>query len=300
MAEQWYYTRPGNRERLGPVGKDVLRNLASSGELSPQALVWRVGMAQWAPASTVAGLFASGAPAAVVSAAATREPADVATTAPPAESASPQAAEISPPPQTIGYYSGSGRLPPRPAAALLGHATPRGDVYDWPLDDIRVAQFEQTVKLRKKVSAAAQLYRALLLLSVITAVIFALIALFAMGASSSSRARQEMMAMFVFVGVLAGFSALYYFTWRATERSQRWAPLTMFIIFMLGVALNLIILVVAVTAGGRDSTTTAFTSFVGMILPALFAFVSWRAYGTIPTYLMQPAWCQELIVKAKL
>lgn len=60
MAE-WYYSA-GDGVQRGPVDAGGLKRLAAAGRLSPSDLVWREGMTEWAPASKVAGLFASAAP----------------------------------------------------------------------------------------------------------------------------------------------------------------------------------------------------------------------------------------------
>jgi hypothetical protein len=52
---EWYYA--SNNQRLGPVSTDQLRQLATSGKLSPGDLVWKDGMGNWAAASTIPGLF---------------------------------------------------------------------------------------------------------------------------------------------------------------------------------------------------------------------------------------------------
>jgi hypothetical protein len=54
-AEMWYYGV--GEERRGPVSKDALRGLASSGWLQPSDLVWSKGMAEWSAAVEVEGLF---------------------------------------------------------------------------------------------------------------------------------------------------------------------------------------------------------------------------------------------------
>jgi uncharacterized RDD family membrane protein YckC len=60
----WYYAE--NSERKGPVSEDALAHLAASGVVVDTTLVWRAGLADWQPYSTVrAGAPASGAPAAV-------------------------------------------------------------------------------------------------------------------------------------------------------------------------------------------------------------------------------------------
>ena len=74
----------------------------------------------------------------------------------------------------------------------------------------------------------------------------------------------------------------------------------MFILFMVGVAVNVVTMSFAIMSGGNAANAAVISGLIGMILPALFAVLSWRAYVTIPKYLMQPAWCQELIVKANL
>src|SRR5947207_1719954 len=57
MAAEWFYTHGMGQQRLGPVDKEKLKQLASAGELTRQDLVWTVGMPQWTEAGTVAGLF---------------------------------------------------------------------------------------------------------------------------------------------------------------------------------------------------------------------------------------------------
>jgi hypothetical protein len=73
MAE-WYYAR--NNQRLGPISTEQLKQLASRGELSANDLIWKDGMANWAAASTVPGLFT--APAAAPPSAPPRQAAVVA------------------------------------------------------------------------------------------------------------------------------------------------------------------------------------------------------------------------------
>jgi len=51
----WYYTL--DRKPVGPVTFEQLTELARSGAVRPEGLVWQEGMAQWTPATSVAGLF---------------------------------------------------------------------------------------------------------------------------------------------------------------------------------------------------------------------------------------------------
>ena len=58
MAAEWYYTT--NKQQMGPVSWDELRQLATQGLLKPNDLVWTGGMAEWVKATGQAGLFSHG------------------------------------------------------------------------------------------------------------------------------------------------------------------------------------------------------------------------------------------------
>jgi hypothetical protein len=65
MSEQaeWFYGRGG--QQFGPMTEQHLRELARTGQLRGDDLVWRAGMASWQPAANVlAGAFSAGAPGA--------------------------------------------------------------------------------------------------------------------------------------------------------------------------------------------------------------------------------------------
>lgn len=55
MPAEWFYQLNGFRR--GPVQPGVLRQLAASGEVTPETLIWREGLPQWAKAGSVRGLF---------------------------------------------------------------------------------------------------------------------------------------------------------------------------------------------------------------------------------------------------
>jgi hypothetical protein len=59
MSQDWYYENGGTRH--GPVAPAALKQLADTGDISPDTLVWRSGMAQWVRARAVKGLFAGNA-----------------------------------------------------------------------------------------------------------------------------------------------------------------------------------------------------------------------------------------------
>lgn len=55
MAKQWYYAKGSTTH--GPLAGPELKQLADSGQLLPEDLVWKNGMANWTPAQTVRGLL---------------------------------------------------------------------------------------------------------------------------------------------------------------------------------------------------------------------------------------------------
>jgi len=55
MAAEWHYSK-GNQQH-GPVSASELKQLAQSGKLGPSDLVWKEGMENWKPASSIKGLF---------------------------------------------------------------------------------------------------------------------------------------------------------------------------------------------------------------------------------------------------
>jgi hypothetical protein len=55
MGDEWFYARNG--ERHGPVPLAKVKALADKGWLLPDDLVWRPGMTEWRPASSVRGLM---------------------------------------------------------------------------------------------------------------------------------------------------------------------------------------------------------------------------------------------------
>jgi hypothetical protein len=95
MASQWYYSRNGQKE--GPVASEKLKELATSGQITPTNLVWKEGMAQWAKAGSIKGLF-------------------------------PETANASPPPVPVGAASGPPPIPataPSPPSIRLSIANPQ-------------------------------------------------------------------------------------------------------------------------------------------------------------------------------
>ncbi|MFO0844149.1 MAG: GYF domain-containing protein [Gemmataceae bacterium] len=56
MPTEWFYTVNGQQAPT-PATAVQLKQLAANGQLQPTDLVWQEGMANWAPANTIKGLF---------------------------------------------------------------------------------------------------------------------------------------------------------------------------------------------------------------------------------------------------
>lgn len=106
MSDQWYYGQNGVQK--GPVSVEVIRQLISGGHLKPDDLVWREGMANWAPASTMSELFAPTVPA--------PQPQ-------PQPVVPPQAARVDPVPPAPAAPLGYQSMDPQVAASLQSRAT---------------------------------------------------------------------------------------------------------------------------------------------------------------------------------
>jgi TM2 domain-containing membrane protein YozV len=61
VTQEWYYS-VGGGERQGPISAAELKKLADAGNLKAGDLVWKEGMADWAPAKSIKGLFTNPAP----------------------------------------------------------------------------------------------------------------------------------------------------------------------------------------------------------------------------------------------
>jgi hypothetical protein len=58
MAAEWFYTKDG-KNKSGPLTDAQIQALAKSGQIRPTDMLWKEGMAKWAPASTITGMFPS-------------------------------------------------------------------------------------------------------------------------------------------------------------------------------------------------------------------------------------------------
>jgi MFS family permease len=314
---EWYYTRAG--QQVGPVTSPQLRQAARSGELAPTDLVWKDGMAEWAPAGKINGLFASApAAAAPVAAPAAAQPVaaasapdtfdlqPVADNPAPWQSPQPHHAAGGQPAAAIGYYNPTAGLSQRVAQNLQGFPPPTGPQGDWPLSDMHLAQLIEAEKQRKLIRSCANLFNALCLLYVIVAVVMAFASVAAV--SFGPRGRAGTFAggfMLAFTALAIGLALLAFFAKRAVLRCRSWAPITFIALFSLGIVVNLI----GMVAGGGgasgpgprpDAVANTIGGVFGIIITALFIWPCARALAAIPRFLACPVWAQEALVAAKL
>ncbi|HEX4056350.1 MAG TPA: DUF4339 domain-containing protein [Tepidisphaeraceae bacterium] len=277
---KWFFARGGQQD--GPVALGKLKELIMQGQVTPGDFVWREGMGSWAPAGEVPELLGN----------------SVLAIAPAAEPACAEPVIAEPGPAPIGYYAPTAGIPERVLVNLRGHGRPRGDISDWPLDDLRLNQFDGAIKLRRKITAAASLYRLLLLMTTLFFIIVSIVAGSALLEQNRQKTARGAIPVII---VMLGICVLYYFTERDTRRSKQWAPLTMFILFFISGMLQIISMgLVARTQNMSSSVGPGVTLLVMLIFNVAFAVLSIRAFMTIPRYLAQPTWCQELIAKAGL
>lgn len=287
---RWHYTRAG--ERLGPVSLPELLSLQSTAQLLPTDLLWREGMPDWLPVSSIPELGGT----------APTPPAPPAPPAPAVPSAAVAPASPAPlaAPAVANYYRAPDALPAWAAATFKGYAPPTGDSATWPVDEPGAQLFIATLAYRKKITAAANLFKGLGALTAIAAVIMALAAVAALlsprGTSPSVLGFVEL----ILVAVCAGITTLYLLAFRATWRCRRWAPLTLGIFFSFSALSNLALTVMIFSANTRNNEPAIIGNISGFFFTLVFAYYAFRAYTTIPKYLAQPAWCQELLIRAKL
>jgi len=296
----WFYAKDG--QRLGPIPAAELRQKLVAGEVAQEDVVWTAGMEQWSAAGAVEALWNSSAAPAFGMSAPKRAARERREFIPPAATAAPAATTFSsagaivPAHASAPPAASSGAMPERASATLRMHTRPIGNVTDWPLDETRVEAFRQAVRIRRSVTAAAHLYRALLVLSLVG------VCLFVLGMATSRVSSGLAVGLTIAVAIMLVFCALYWFAARATMRAQRWAPLTMGIIFSILALLQLAggMFTISTRSSSEVDSNQMLGSAVSFVLLGAFAAVSWRSFAAIPKYLAQPAWCQELIVRAGL
>jgi GYF domain 2 len=291
MSTEWYYAK--DNQQLGPIPASQLKQLATSGQLSPDDLVWKEGMAEWSPAGRVKGLFDAPAAAAAPMAAAT-----------PAAAREPQRGYV-PPSQaygqaasTIGYYSATSDIGARTAQILKGFPSPTGPRGDWPLSDSHLAQLATAEKHRKVLRNFNNLCNVLTLLCVIGAVV-ALIMLVTAGSGPSAMRNPLMMAGATGLAIYAGLGVLFFICGRVALKCRIWGPITVCVFLVLGILLALVGAFMP-SRSQNDQIASIIVAAFTLLIGGAFLWTTVRAIIAIPKFLACPVWTQEALVNAKL
>jgi hypothetical protein len=321
---EWYYTRAG--QQVGPVTSPQLRQAARSGELAPTDLVWKDGMAEWAPAGKINGLFTS-APAATapVAAPAAAQPASAASSPDtfdlqpasdnpaPWQSPQPHHAAGNQPAAAIGYYNPTAGLGARLAAHLKGFPTPTGPQDQWPLADEHLGQLAIAESHRKHIRALAGLFQLFFALGIIGSIFVVIAVLIGLALSGGRRGPGVGFgAIGLVVNALfsVGLTILYYFAARETRRCRLWPAILfavlygLFILFIFGSVLFSAGMARPGPGPGPSSAGILGAGMFGAVLisiiPFAFLWMCIKAITAIPKFLACPVWAQEALVAAKL
>jgi hypothetical protein len=281
---------------MGPVPLSELQSLVASTRVKSQELAWTAGMQDWARVVDLPILrdpsFKRPAPPTLAP-----EPSPESPSGDNGEmNLAPATGEVPSPPYVVPRTSlyGPVLLPPRPAATFVDHAEPRGDATEWPISDDKLVQFEIAGELRHQITAAASLYWMLTILTAICGVALLVVSLclFALIA----RANNPAPGYLLFSGMMFAFTAIFFFAARYTARSNRAAPATMMMLFFIVTVMN----IAGVVGLLRQDPIDAVYCGIGGAFSIVFAIVSFNAFAAIPEFRQQPAWCQEMLIRAKL
>jgi hypothetical protein len=312
---EWHYS--SNGQQLGPVNSAQLKQLAASGQLQASDMVWKDGMADWAPASRIKGLFdgasaasaarpAGGGGAAVATIPVAPEAARTVAVAPHHQQQQQQAEDTFPasqqPASPIGYYNPSAGLGERVARTMQGFPPPSGMQGEWPLSEMQLAQLKEAEKQRKSIRSCGGLMGFLCAMWAICAVLFGVSGSFILGGPGGRAPTWASGFVMGFAGIFIGFAVLAFFARRATLRCRIWAPITFTALMSIGMILNLVGAVMNSGSGpGRSSGGPEIVGVViGLAIGAAFLSVFVKAMLAIPKFLACPLWAQEALVNAKL
>jgi hypothetical protein len=291
---EWHYS--SNGQQLGPVTSAQLKQLVGSGQLQATDMVWKDGMADWAPAGRIKGLFDGGAAARPVGAAT----AVAAAPAAPGASAAPVAQDTSG--SQIGYYNPSAGLGERVAKTLKGFPPPSGMQGEWPLSELQLAQLKEAEKQRKAIRGFNSLCQFFALGGVL-ATVGALISLVGVvsGPGGGGVLRGESTA--TIGGSLAGaigFTALYYLAGQAALKCRIWGPIVMTVLLAIG-TLGMVGSFLLASSASRGRSDFMFVPVIIILaIAGALIMVCVKGWMAIPKFLACPLWAQEALVNAKL
>jgi hypothetical protein len=302
---EWHYS--SNGQQLGPVNSAQLKQLASSGQLQASDMVWKDGMADWAPASRIKGLFDGAAAAARPAGSGGGTAVQTIPVAPAAvaQHQHQQPQDTFPasqqPASPIGYYNPVGGLSERVARTMRGFPPPSGMQGEWPLSEMQLTQLKEAEKQRKSIRSCGGLMAFFCAVWAIFAVIIGFFGTYMFGAGGGRAPTWLSGFIMGWAGVLIGLAVLAFFARRATLRCRIWAPITFTALFGLLLLLNL-----AGMLMNSGSTPAGFGApdiiglVIGLAIWGAFISVFVKGMMAIPKFLACPLWAQEALVNAKL
>jgi hypothetical protein len=174
----------------------------------------------------------------------------------------------------------------------MGYGT--ADQSPSPLSEEQLNDLKATELLRRRIRHAAIWFRIQYLITLIF-LILATAGMVISLATAGQNFRPEGAAV-VGTGLAfyAGIAFLFYYAHKSTMECQRWAPLTMMILNCLAALLIFLSGFLADTQQ-RDQMVGVIAGLVGGLLPALIAYICYRAWDAIPKFLAQPQWCQNTL-----
>ena len=280
IMSEWRYSKNGQQH--GPVTSSQLKELAAAGQIGANDLVWKDGMAEWTPASSIDGLFAAG------------EASEVA-------AGEAQGAYSGQPVSAIGYYNPAAGLSGRVQQTLKGFPPPTGMQGEWPLSDLQLAQLKEAEKNRKALRGFNSLCQLFVLFGALGTVGF-LIGFIAAISGTRSRSFFSVESLAFAGGALAaslGMTVLYYLCGKAALRCRIWGPITVIALLSVGMIWTLVAFVIASSANNSRGEAIG-PVIVVLLFGAAFVYVSVRGLAAIPKFLAAPLWAQEALVNAKL
>jgi hypothetical protein len=313
---EWHYS--SNGQQLGPVNSAQLKQLAASGQLQASDMVWKDGMADWAPASRIKGLFAgAAAPTSSGGGGGGGGGGTAVETIPVAPPAARPAAAVAhqhvqqtqdtfpssqQPASPIGYYNPVGGLSERVARTLNGFPPPSGMQGEWPLTEMHLAQLKEAEKQRKSIRNCGGFMGFLCAMWAIFGVLFAVGGSFILNMGPRG-ATPTWASGFVmgFASIFIGLAVLAFFARRATLRCRVWAPITFTVLMSIGMIINIASAMMnSGTSPGLGSGPNIIGIVVALAIGGAFLSVFVKAMLAIPKFLACPLWAQEALVNAKL
>jgi len=164
---------------------------------------------------------------------------------------------------------------------------------DSPLDNRQLEVLKETENYRRPIRHAAIWFRIQFLTSLIAMII--LVPVLVMAAATEGAPGAGLLMVLIFGSLQLAWVVLVYKAYKATWDCRRWAPMTMFVLNMLGVVGCLLNGLFATSINPKAVGAMMFAAVFMAVVPAIIAAVCYRAWAAIPRFLDQPAWSQRAL-----